>query len=114
MAEALAAEPDVFDVAETGLEQFAFRMQMPNVSREDSPSFSLHRTRDSHGDPALTLATSYAEGTFSSGGTQRARAGDLILSVAELCTGRRPTLGEPEPCGAGEPHDLCILGRYVD
>jgi hypothetical protein len=114
MSETLAGEPDVFDVVKTGPEQFAFQLQMPDVATEDAPSFSLHRTRNNDGDPVLTLSTAYAEGLFASGGPQRTRARDLIEEVTEQCTGRRPRLGGAEPCGAGEPKNLCLVGRYDD
>jgi hypothetical protein len=109
----LDAETDVFDVIQTGEDRLAFRLSLPGVDRDDSPSFSLSEVRDSDGTPALTLSTGYAEGLFQrNSNAQLLRARALVAGITEECTGQRPTLGEPHPCGAGEPRNLCILGRY--
>lgn len=112
LVSALDSEKDVFDVVRTGEARFAFRLELPDVKRDDSPSFSLHaRFRD--GEPVLALSTGYAEGLFErNSNAQLLRARALVVRITEECTGRRPTLGEPQPCGAGEPHDLCVPGRY--
>jgi hypothetical protein len=110
LAESLEFESDVFDVVTTGAAQFAFRLSLPDVKRADSPSFSVHaRLRD--GQASLVLSTTYPEGLFDpSSGPQRLRARALVIHIAEVCTGQRPTLGEPHACGAGEEHDLCVPG----
>ncbi len=110
---ALHSEDDVFDVIRSGEDRFAFRLRLPEVKRDDSPSFSLHEVRSLDGYPALTLSTSYAAGLFQrDSNAQLLRALSLFTKITEECTGQRPTLGEPRLCGAGEEHDLCVQGRY--
>jgi hypothetical protein len=112
MSKVLAEQDDVFAVAHTGVEQYAFRLRLPDQDDDDAHSFSLHRTRDNNGDPALTLATSYDESFFSDSIDLRERARELIVTITETCTGLKPELASPHPCGAGEEHDLCLEGHY--
>ncbi len=108
---ALDAEDDVFDLVSTGEDRVAFLLSLPDRKRKDWPGFSLHATDVLRGEPRLTLSTRYAEGMFEPDpNAQITRAGALIAKVTEQCTGRRPTLSPPEPCGAGEYHDLCVQG----
>jgi hypothetical protein len=113
LAAALDSEDDVFDVLHSGEDRLAFRLSLPGVKRDDLPLFSLGDARSPDGTSVLTLSTTYAEGLFrrdSNAQLMRARA--LVTRITEECTGRRPTLGEPQPCGAGELQDLCVLGSY--
>ena len=110
---ALDSEEDVFDLVRSGEDRVAFLLSLPGRERKDWPGFSLHAADVLRGDPALTLSTRYAEGLFEpDSNAQLMRARALIIKVTEQCTGRRPTLGEPQPCGAGEYHDLCVEGSY--
>lgn len=110
---ALDAEDDVFDLVRTGEDSIAFRLSLPGRERKEWPAFSLEAADELRGEPALTLSTSYEEGLFQpSSNAQLIRARALVAEISEQCTGRRPTLGEPQPCGAGEYDDLCVEGRY--
>ena len=109
---ALAAEHDVFDIVQTGSDAFAFRLSLEGVERDDWPSFSANVSDDLDGVPTLALATGYAEGLLErDSNAQLLRARALTARITEECTGQRPSLGEPRPCGAGEYHDLCVRPR---
>lgn len=107
LEQALEQEPGVFDLVRTGEKRFAFRVELPDVDRDDSPSFALSEVyRDG---PVMALSTVYDAGIFEpSSDTQLDRARDLAAGIAERCTGRRPTLGPARVCGAGEERDLCV------
>jgi hypothetical protein len=113
MKKALESEDDVIDVVAASPDSVAFRLRMLDRTREDSPSFSLREGDDLDGIPTLSLSTGYATGLFEPNeNDQLLRARALVVSVAEKCTGERPTLGESRPCGAGEIHDLCVRERH--
>lgn len=112
LAEGLEAEKDVVEVVPTGDGRFAFRLELPDTENEDWPSFSLHALRRD-GEPVLTLSTAYSKGPFDGSADPllfRARA--LAADITERCTGRRPKLGNPRPCGRGESNDLCEPAYY--